>query len=291
MARSGRDTLGVLRRRGTAAALLLAVSIHAAGCGGSSSPAAPTVVASERPFVEASFRDAARLTAAAQVAALRATRPGVFERDVKTVIDEVFTREGGSPPAFPHIVASGPNALELHYPGDARQLADGDLLLIDIGATSNGHCADVTRTYPVSGRLTARQREVYQLVLDAQTLAATRARVGVDSLRSLDAAVRDFFRASPLRAMNAAGVNSTMDQFFVHGLYHYVGREVHGSDTGWADWQPIQAGQVFALEPGLYIASEGLGIRIEDTYLASRVAVECLSCASPKGPSDIERQP
>jgi len=291
MTRRGRDTPGILKRHGAAGVLVLAVSILAFGCGGSSSPAAPTVVPSDRPFLEASFREAARVTAAAQVAALHAMRPGVLERDIKTVIDEVFTREGGSPPAFPHIVASGPNALELHYPGDARQLAEGDLLLIDIGATSNGHCADVTRTYPVSGRLTARQREVYQLVLDAQTFAATRARVGVDSLRSLDAAVRDFFRASPLRAMNAAGVETTMDQFFVHGLYHYVGREVHGSDTGWSDWLPIREGQVFALEPGLYIASEGLGIRIEDTYRASRAAVECLSSASPKGPSEIERQP
>jgi Xaa-Pro aminopeptidase len=282
---------GIWRRRGARAAAGLTIALAAGGCGGASSPAAPTIVQSSPQFVEASFREAARITAAAQVAVLQATRPGVFERDIKTVIDVAYAREGGGPPAFASIVASGPNALELHYAGDARQLVDGDLLLVDIGATSNQHCADVTRTYPVSGRFTDRQRAVYQLVLDAQTLAMTRTRVGVDSLASIGTAVRDFFRSSPLRAMNAEGVESTMDTFFVHSLSHYVGRQVHGEDTGWNPNQPIQSDQVFVFEPGLYIATEGIGIRIEDTFLATRVGLECLSCASPKETSEIERLP
>jgi Xaa-Pro aminopeptidase len=131
----------------------------------------------------------------------------------------------------------------------------------------------------------------YQLVLDAQALAVTRARVGVESLASIGTAVREFFRSSPLRARNAAGVESTMDTFFVHSLSHYVGRQVHGEDTGWNPSQPIQAGQVFVFEPGLYIASEGIGIRIEDTFLATPAGLECLSCASPKSPSELERRP
>lgn len=273
------------------AAVGLAIALAGAGCGGSSSPAAPTSVPASPRFIEASFREAARITAAAQVAVLQAARPGMFERDIKAVIDAVYAREGGGPPAFAHITASGPNALELHYAGDARQLVDGDLLLIDIGATSNQHCADVTRTYPVSGRFTPRQRAFYQLVLDGQTLALTRTTVGVDSLASIGAAVRDFFRSSPLRAKNAAGVESTMDAFFIHALSHYVGRDVHGADTGWDPSQPIQPDQVFVFEPGLYIASEGIGIRIEDTFLATRTGLECLSCASPKGTSEIERRP
>lgn len=273
------------------AALGLAIALAAAGCGGSSSPAAPTAVPPSPRFVEASFREAARITAAAQVAVLQAARPGVFERDIKTLIDAAYAREGSGPPAFAHITASGPNTLELHYAGDARQLAGGDLLLVDIGATSNQHCADVTRTYPVSGRFTDRQRAIYQLVLDAQTLALTRTRVGADSLASIGTAVRDFFRSSPLRARNAAGVESTMDAFFIHSLSHYVGRDVHGADTGWDPSQPIQPDQVFVFEPGLYIASEGIGIRLEDTFLATRAGLECLSCASPKGTSEIERLP
>lgn len=287
-----RPVSGIWSRLHAGAAFGLAIALAGAGCGGSSSPTAPTAAPpSPPPFVEASFREAARITAAAQVAVLQAAKPGVYERDIKAVIDAVYAREGGGPPAFAHIAASGPNALELHYAGDARQLAGGDLLLVDIGATSNQHCADVTRTYPVSGRFTDRQRAIYQLVLDAQTLALTRTRVGADSLASIGAAVRDFFRSSPLRAKNAAGVESTMDAFFIHGLSHYVGRDVHGADTGWDPSQPIQPDQVFVFEPGLYIPSEGIGIRIEDTVLATRTGLECLSCASPKETSEIERLP
>ena len=286
-----RLVLGILCCRHAGAAVGLTVALAAVGCGGSSSPAAPTAVPPSPQFVEASFREAARITAAAQVAVLQAAKPGVFERDIKAVIDAAYAREGSGPPAFAHITASGPNALELHYAGDARQLVGGDLLLVDIGATSNQHCADVTRTYPVSGRFTDRQRAIYQLVLDAQALALTRARVGVDSLASIGTAVRDFLRSSPLRAKNTAGVESTMDTFFVHSLSHYVGRQVHGEDTGWNPSQPIQPDQVFVFEPGLYIASEGIGIRIEDTFLATRAGLECLSCASPKGTSEVERLP
>jgi Xaa-Pro aminopeptidase len=286
---------GIHRCLRAGAAVGLAIALAGAGCGGSSSPAAPTAAPTAVPpsprFVEASFREAARVTAAAQVAVLQAARPGLYERDIKAVIDAAYGREGGGPPAFAHITASGPNALQLHYAGDARQLVDGDLLLVDIGATSNQHCADVTRTYPVSGRFTERQRAIYQLVLDAQALALARARVGADSLASIGTAVRDFFRSSPLRAKNAAGVESTMDAFFIHSLSHYVGRDVHGADTGWDPGQPIQPDQVFVFEPGLYIASEGIGIRLEDTFLATRAGLECLSCASPKGTSEIERRP
>jgi len=286
-----RLALGIWRRRHWRTAAGLAFAVAAVACGGSSSPAAPTPAPSAPQFVEASFREAARITAAAQAAVFQATRPGVFEQEIKAAIDAAYAREGSGPPAFAHITASGPNALELHYAGDARQLAAGDLLLVDIGATSNQHCADVTRTYPVSGRFTDRQRAIYQLVLDAQALAVTRARVGVESLASIGTAVRDFFRSSPLRAKNAAGVESTMDTFFVHSLSHYVGRQVHGEDTGWNPSQPIQPGQVFVFEPGLYIASEGIGIRIEDTFLATAAGLECLSCASPKSPSELERRP
>ena len=291
MSEPRRLVIGIWCGRHVRAVVGLAIALAAAGCGESSSPVAPTAVPSSPRFVEASFREAARITATAQVAVLQAARPGVFERDIKAVIDAAYAREGSGPPAFAHITASGPNALELHYAGDARQLAGGDLLLVDIGATSNQHCADVTRTYPVSGRFTDRQRAIYQLVHDAQTLALTRTRVGADSLASIGAAVRDFFRSSPLRAKNAAGIESTMDAFFIHSLSHYVGRDVHGADTGWDPSQPIQPDQVFVFEPGLYIASEGIGIRIEDTVLATRTGLECLSCASPKGTSEIERLP
>jgi Xaa-Pro aminopeptidase len=204
------------------------------------------------------------------------------------MIDAAFTGEGGGPPSFPHIVGSGPNALIIHYDGDDRQLGDGDLVLIDIGATYDGHSADMSRTFPVSGPFTTRQREIYQLVLDAQRAVVTRLRPGVDTLSSTQAWVRDVFRASPLRAKDASGVARTLDVFLTHSVYHYVGRDVHGADTGWNARAALQPHQIFTMEPGLYITSEGIGIRIEDTYMVTERGVACLTCACPKEVADLE---
>lgn len=147
----------------------------------------------------------------------------------------------------------------------------------------------MSRTYPVSGRFTARQLELYQLVPEGEKKAATSARTGVDSVSDLDHLVRDFFRASPLRAKDSNGVETTMDKFFVHSIGHYVGRQVHGADTGWKLSMPIDINQVFTLEPGLYIASESIGIRIEDTYVVRTHALECLTCAAHKEPAEVQR--
>ena len=267
------------------ASLLLALSaLLAAACGGGS-PTAPTSATPSgngATFSEAAFREAARVTALAQSDVQMTVRPGLFERDIKAVVDEVFRRHGVAVPAFSHIVASGPNALVLHYEGDDRQLEDGDLLVVDIGAAVDEHCADVTRTIAVSGRFTARQREVYDLVLDALLGVEQRARAGADSLAGLHAWVKELFRQSPLRAADASGNLQTMDQFFIHSVGHFVGRTVHGQDTGWSIQEPLRAGQVLAIEPGLYLPAEGIGIRIEDTLLVTSDGLECLSCQSAK---------
>jgi len=272
------------RRTLLARAVVALALAAAAACGRSSGPTAPTPPSTTSPlsqFNEASFRAAAQVTANAQSAALATVRPGLFEGDIKRVVDAVFQR-GGAIPAFAHIVASGPNALELHYAGDSRQLADGDVLVVDIGAAFDGHCSDVTRTYAVSATFTARQREIYQLVLDVQQTVAAETRSGVDTISTISARARALFAASPLRAKDEGGVERTMDRFFTHGLSHFVGRLVHGEDTGWSATQPFQVGQVLTVEPGLYIRSEVLGVRIEDTYMVTANGLECLTCASPK---------
>lgn len=265
----------------------LALAACVAACGGASSPVSPSSSLPSSPYSETSFREAARITAEAATEVWRSAHAGWYERDVKSLVDSAFAQQGGGA-AFAHIVAAGPHGLELHYAGDDGRLEDGELLLIDIGATSNQHCADVSRTYPVSGRFTARQAELYQLVLDAQAVAAS-SHVGTDSLNSIGAAVRQFLRASPLRAKDASGVEATLDTFFTHGIGHYVGREVHGGDTGFSAAAALQAGQVIALEPGVYIASEGIAVRIEDTYLAAAQGLACLSCAAPKEIHAVER--
>lgn len=285
-----------LRPRRLACALVIAALALTStlACGGASSPTSPSPPATSppaaRPFSESSFRTAARITADAQIDVLHAVRPGLAEGDIKRVVDAVFGREGAVP-AFAHIVASGPNALVLHYDGDSRQLADGDAMVVDIGAAFDEHCSDITRTYPVSPRFTARQREVYQLVVDVQQAIALGTRTGVDTMSTIQARTRALFAASPLRARDAAGVERTMERFFVHGVSHFVGRLVHGEDTGWSATDAFRAGQVLTVEPGIYIETEGLGIRIEDTYLVTAAGLECLTCACPKEIREVERGP
>jgi Xaa-Pro aminopeptidase len=253
----------------------------AASCGGgeATSPAAPGAVSPT--YSEASFRQAARITAAAQTEVLGSMHAGMSEGGIKGIVDGVFAALGSGPPAFSDIVAAGSHGLDIHYAGSDGVLTAGELVIIDVGATWDRHCADVTRTYPVSGQLTPRQRELYQLVLDVQTAAAG-ALTNYDSLASMDAYARQQFRLSPLRARDAAGQERLMMTFFTHALGHYVGREVHGVDTGYSGNDALKPGQVIAIEPGLYIASEGIAIRIEDTYLVGSQRLTCLSCDAPK---------
>ncbi len=276
-----------MNARGRRAYSLLAVAVSclALGCGGSSTPTTPSTPPNPMQFDVASFRRAASITAETQTAVRASTHAGMWEGDVKAIVSSTFTALGSGPPAFDHIVASGPNAVNLHYTpsGDGRRLANGDLLLVDIGATYGQHCADVTRTFPVSGQFTERQRELYQVVVDVRRTIVSQARTGVDSLLTMHDLAVSLFRASPLRAKDMSGNEQTMDRFFApfQMLGHYVGRQVHGEDTGWSVSAPLAADQVLAIEPAVYIASEGIGIRVEDTFLVTAQGLECLSCGAP----------
>lgn len=252
----------------------------------------PSKPASEPPpgfsYPLASYREACRITAVGAREAMRSARPAQTEGDVKRIIDAAFQAEGCLELAFPHIVAAGANALSLHYEGGDSALAEGDLLLIDIGAASGGICSDCTRTFPVSAAFSPRQRELYQLVLDVQQQVVQSARPGVDALLTLDDRATELFRASPLRARDDDGELYPMNHFIQHSLGHYVGKQVHGEDTGWSPVDPLRAGQVLAIEPGIYVPAEGIGIRIEDTYLVTESGLECLTCGSPKEPAAME---
>lgn len=263
---------------------LMALALAAASCG--EDPAtAPSPPGSDP---AAAYREAARVTSAGLLASMRDAQAGESERAVKGIIDQAFAREGGDSLAFPHIVAAGAHAGELHYFGDDGVLQDGELLLVDIGAKSEGICSDATRTFPVGPAFAPRQEELYGAVLDVYRQVTASVRPGIDSLRDLDARARTLFRESPLRARTPEGIERTLDAFFVHYLGHYVGRSVHGEDTGWNPALPFQPGQVVAIEPGLYIASEGIGIRVEDTFLVTAEGLECLTCACPKTIAEVE---
>jgi Xaa-Pro aminopeptidase len=231
------------------------------------------------------LRKAIAITGAAQEQVVRSIRPGVVERELEAKVLATFTAQGSQRPGFPSIVGSGPNSTIPHYFTNQRTIEDGDVVVVDIGAECDYYTADITRTYPASGKFSARQREVYQLVLDAQKAAEARVKPGETKLREMTRWTREFLKESPLRAKDEDGNEHTMDHFFIHGLGHYLGMDVH--DVG-STSKPLQPGEVITIEPGIYIPSENLGVRIEDDYLVTKTGVEKLSKAIPSEPDEIE---
>jgi Xaa-Pro aminopeptidase len=265
-------------------AALLAASLGACGGDGGTRPSpSPTPLSREQ-----AVREAVRITAAAQLEVMRSVSPGMREGEVKAIVERVFQREGADGKAFAHIVATGAHAVDAHYFGDDGVLADGDLLVVDIGASCEGWASDLTRTIPVSGRFSSRQRELYSLALEGQELAARRPHTGVDSLQAMQGWVIELYQASPLRAVAGDGTLQALDQFNPYRLGHYMGQDVHGADTGW-DWRlPLEPGQALTIEPGMYLPGEGIGLRVEDDYWVGPIDLECLSCGLPRWPEEIE---
>jgi Xaa-Pro aminopeptidase len=232
------------------------------------------------------IRRAVAATADAHREVVRIIRPGLPEYRLEGAIVGAFLASGASRAGFPSIVGSGPNSTILHYDKNDRTIEDGDLVVVDIGGEFRGYTADITRTYPANGRFTPRQREVYQLVLDAQAAAEADFRPGVSTIASLTRTVRDFLGRSPLRARDPDGVEQSIDHFFTHGLGHHLGMDVH--DVGDSS-KPLAPGEVFTIEPGLYLASESLGVRIEDDYRVTKDGLDKLSRDIPVQPDEIER--
>jgi Xaa-Pro aminopeptidase len=228
----------------------------------------------------ARLRRAAELSALGAAKGMRAAQPGLGESDIQAVIEAEF-RAGGAPgTSFPSIVASGSNALELHYNDNVATLTDGELLLTDVGAEYAGYAGDVTRTYPISGTFTDRQRELYELVLSTQEAAIDSVRPGI-TIEDLNRIAREHMAE---RSGDLCG-EQTCDVFFVHGLSHHLGLDVH--DPGLPN-MPLAPGMVLTVEPGIYIADEGIGIRIEDDVLVTPGGHEVLSTAAPKTVSAVE---
>ncbi len=228
----------------------------------------------------ARLRRASEISAQGAARGMLAARPGIGEVDVQEVIETEF-RAGGAPrTSFPTIVASGSNALELHYNDNVSTLTDGELLLTDVGAEYAGYAGDVTRTYPISGRFTDRQRELYELVLSTQEAAIDAVRPGV-TIEDLNRIAREYMAG---HSGDLCG-EETCDTFFIHGLSHHLGLDVH--DPGLPNF-PLAPGMVLTVEPGIYIPDEGIGIRIEDDVLVTPDGHEVLSSAAPKSVSAVE---
>ncbi|MGQ9897165.1 MAG: aminopeptidase P N-terminal domain-containing protein, partial [Acidobacteriota bacterium] len=228
------------------------------------------------------LRKAIRITGVAFRDILKHLTVGRFEYEIEAVALAAFYRNGAERPGYPCIVGGGQNATILHYNRNRDRIQDGDLVLVDVGAQYRGYTADITRTFPANGKFSRRQRELYALVLAAQEAAVKAFVPGKSRMTDLNLAAREAMRSSPLRAGNGL----TLDNFFIHGLGHFIGLNVHDvGDYG----QPLPPGSVITIEPGVYIPAERIGIRIEDDYLVTETGLVKLSGDIPSRPEAIEQ--
>lgn len=198
-------------------------------------------------------------------------KPGVMEFEIEAEVQHEFLRNRGTRPAYGSIIASGPSACVLHYVDNNLRCNDGDLLLMDFGVEYANYCADLTRTIPVNGKFTQRQKDVYNAVLRVQKKAIEMMHVGM-ILKDFNAEVGKVMEAELLglgliSKQDIANQNPDMPAFkkyFMHGTGHFLGLDVH--DIG-DHYQPVPAGAVLTCEPGIYIREEGIGIRIENDVM------------------------
>jgi Xaa-Pro aminopeptidase len=211
------------------------------------------------------------ITLKGEEAAARAIAPGVMEYEVEAALEYQFRRNGAEGPGFPSIVGSGPFSTVLHYDKSERRMQAGDVVVVDIGAQYGGYSGDVTRTYPVSGKFSPRQREIYQMVLEAQKAAMAKVKPGA-RIRDLHEAATAYIRSKGY------------ERYFIHGTSHHIGLEVHDvGDTS----RPFEPNMVVTIEPGIYLPEEQLGVRIEDDVLVTSTGYRVLS-NFPKEPGEIE---
>ena len=248
------------------------------------------------------MRRAADISTGAHRAAMRVTRPGGHEYEVEAELLSAFRRGGAEAPAYNSIVASGANACVLHYVFNNKPLRDGDLILIDAAAEFGSYAADITRTFPVNGRFSAAQKDVYELVLAAQTAAIGEVRPGSTWNAPHEAAVQVLTQGMVDLKLLEGSVDgliesSAYDRFYMHKTGHWLGLDVH--DAGEykinGEWRPLQAGMTLTVEPGLYIrpaddvpeALWNIGIRIEDDVVVTESGCEVLT-TPPKSVAEIE---
>jgi len=230
----------------------------------------------------ARLRCAVDISVAGHIAAMRAARPGMYEYELEAALEDGFRRNGADRLGYPSIVGSGPNSTTLHYDVNRRRTENGDLVVIDAAAEWGQYTADVTRTFPVNGRFTPRQKAIYDLVLGAQQAAFDSVRPGI-TLFQLDAIARAYMRE---HSGTLCGEKTCDDrEYFNHGLGHPIGMDVH--DVGFS--RPLDVGAVFTLEPGIYLQAEKLGVRIEDDVLVTPKGGEWLSARAPRTTEAIER--
>ena len=219
------------------------------------------------------IRKAVDITGKGIVAAMRSVEPGMLEFQLQSILENAYQMEGAQFLGFGTILAAGPNATVLHYGSNDQPIADSGLVLIDTGAAWQHYTADISRTFPVSGKFSPREKELYELVLKAADTAIANVRPGADHNTDLHEVAKG--------VLEEAGYA----EYFIHGVGHFVGLDVH--DAG--DYsKPLEEGVVLTIEPGIYIPEEGIGIRIEDVVLVTKDGAELLSRNIPRTVEEIE---
>lgn len=250
------------------------------------------------------MRRAAEVSANAHIKAMQTAKAGLYEYQVEAELLYHFAQNGLRAVAYPSIVASGNNACTLHYTGNHSKLKDGDLLLIDAGAECDHYAADITRTFPVSGRFSEPQKALYELVLAAQVAALSKIKPGAIWIDFHDAAVEVLVNGLLELGLLKGRCKTIIKKekykpFYPHRTGHWLGMDVH--DVGEYklndEWRPLQPGMVLTVEPGLYIPADckevdkkwrGIGIRIEDDVLVTKDGHEILTVQVPKTIAEIE---
>jgi len=263
------------------------------------------------PYEVKQLQEAIDITIEAQLEVMKILHPGLWEYEVEALIEYVFKKRNSFDWAFPSIVASGPNATTLHYQESQRQIQDGDLLLMDIGAEYNYYAADVTRTIPVNGTFTPEQAAIYQLVLNAQKESIALVKPGVPILtvhqKATEVLKEGLFR---LGLITDPSTNQYR-VFFLHGVGHFIGLAVHDVRTG----DHLRPNMVLTIEPGIYVREDSeerlvaqgvseqeldkirpalrkfmnIGVRIEDDILVTEDGYQVLSQTAPREIKEIER--
>lgn len=233
------------------------------------------------------IRKATDATVAAQLAAMRTMKPGINEREISALLQYEWGKRGCERPSYAPIVGSGFNSTVLHYSDDSATIQAGDVVVIDAAGEYSMYASDITRTLPANGKFTARQREIYDIVLGAQQAAIAAFQSGKSMLRR--DAPNSLFKVA-YEYINTHGKDlhgDPLGKYFIHGLGHYVGLGVH--DPG--DYSaPLGPGAVFTIEPGIYIPEEKLGARIEDTlYVDANGKLINLGAALPHTTDEVER--
>jgi len=231
------------------------------------------------------LKEAIDLTLDSHLQAMKLMRPGLYEYQVAAKMVEVHAWGGSEAEGYAPIVGAGPNSTALHYDRLSRKIEDGDIVVLDVGAQFAGYSADITRTIPANGKFTPRQREIYDIVLGAQNAALAALRPGMDFCSKGDKSVQKI----AYNYINSHGKDlrgKSLGPYFIHGLGHHIGLNVHDPGDRCAPFQP---GMIVTIEPGIYIPEENLGVRIEDDALITESGYQLLSARLPRDPVEIEK--